>query len=169
MHIYMCGCQGTCNSCHQNRPMYKLYYKTRNLVNTVYVDNSERVNYVTDPLATVYRGMSVRRMTNSNYLPLNNTKIYFSGERQIPINPNSGITAAQYFEKLLIQTPHGEIEASTLYDDGGTGFETTIEYVDYYVNHASKHYKKARRVRIIFDNDGNIFGPKYSRVVEIYQ
>ena len=77
----------------------------------------------------------------------------------------SNILEPQYSEKLLLQTLDGEIEASTIYNNSGTGFETTIDFVDYYVNYATHKYKKAKRVRIFFDNDVT----KYSRVVEIYK
>lgn len=89
-------------------------------------------------------------MTDSKYNPLLNTKIQFNGVRLIPNNPISNILEPQYTEKLLIQTPDGEIEASTLYNDSGSGFETTIDFVDYYVNHATHKYKNAKNSKNYF-------------------
>lgn len=156
--------------CRYNKKnlIYRLYYKIKTKIGEdTYIDNSEKINYLTDGTDN-FRGANVYRMTNRKYEPLNNTKILFDGYRIKPKNQYSGIDQAQYYEKLLIQTPSGEIEASTLYDDGGTGFETTIPFVDYLVNHATNKYIDVKRVRIIFDNNGSISGTKWSRVVEIY-
>ena len=59
------------------------------------------------------------------------TKIHFSGERLISKNPISNIIEPQYYEKVLIQTSDGEIEAATLYNDSRTGFETVIDFIDF--------------------------------------
>lgn len=167
---YNCNCNKCGNNNNNNTNLIsKLYYTTRTQANNRFYDNSERINFITTDQTNIYRGASVRRMTDDKYKPLLTTKIQFEGNRLVPNNPISNIIEPQYSEKLLIQTPDGEIEASTLYNDSGSGFETTIEFVDYYVNHASNKYKKAKFVRIIFDNDGLKSGTKFSRVVEIYR
>ena len=156
-----------CNHKCCNKLIDTLYYKTKTLIDTMYLDNSERINYITTDQDNVYRGSSVRLMTDAKYNPKQNTKIFFNGERSVPKNGISGLSAPQYYEKLLIQTADGEIDASTIYNDSGTGFETTIDSVDYYVNHATNKYKQATIVRIIFDNNGLNSGTKFSRVVDI--
>jgi hypothetical protein len=164
-----CNCQNCINNNNNNNYIAKLYYTTRNEINGRFYDNAENINYITTDQTNIYRGSAVLRMTDSKYKPLLTTKIQFNGERIVPSNPLSNLLEPQYTEKLLLQTPCGEIEASTIYNDSGTGFETTIDFVDYYVNHATQKYKKAKRVRIIFDNDGTKSGTKFSRVVEIYK
>lgn len=162
----MCGCK---KKVCRNNLIRKLYYKARTKIGDEYVDNAETIDFLTRGPDDIYSGLAFARMTDSNYAPLNNTKILFEGYRKVPTNPISGIDQAQYYEKVLIQTPDGEIEAAALYDDSGTGSTTTVPFVDYQVNHATKCYKKTKIVRILFDNDGSIFGTKYSRVVELYR
>ena len=90
-----------CNKC-SNIHTEKLYYTTRTEANGIFFDNSERINYVTQDQYAIYRGSYVRRMTDSDYKSLQDTKIHFSGERSISKNPISNIIEPQYYEKVLI-------------------------------------------------------------------
>ena len=155
-----------CENIHSKRLIDRLYYKTRTLIDGVYQYNGNDVNYLTDRNEG-YAGSGIYIMCDSSYRPIKNTKIYFEGVRFPPLI-ESGFDQPHYREKLLLQNNYGEIEASTIYIDSGTGAETTVDSVDYYVNHATKKYKNATTVRITYDNEGLKSGVKYSRVVKIY-
>lgn len=108
-----------------------------------------------------YKGLALVKLTDVNFDVLDDTKICFEGKRIRPSNTNSGFKITQYVERVFIKDSDGdEVEFSSVYNDGGTGFATEIPFVDYLITSASGKYANFNIARITFDNDGTVFSSK---------
>ncbi len=122
-------------------------------------DNASRTKFVTDPSDnTIYRGISNRYMTESDYKTYNTNILTFVGSRTPP-NSSIPLPATSvppiYNETININiVPYDSnyIQATANYLDPGSGFETTIPYVDYKVTTASGVFSGFTNVRVEFFN-----------------
>jgi len=126
-------------------------------------NNSSNTDFVTDPAGTgIYRGIENRFMVESDFVTYNKNMLTFIGYRT-PKNPafNSNPTIQVpdlYNETININIEPYEnnfIQASANYIDEGSGFETSVPYVDYTVSAASGVFAGFKNIRIIFYNNGN--------------
>jgi len=134
-------------------------------------DNDSQVNFVTDPSDPgTYRGISNRYMTESDYQTYNKNILTIVGYRT-PSNtslPESIRVPSLYNETVSINVePYGVnfIQATANYIDPGSGFETTLPFVDYKVSIATGIFANLTNFRIIFYNDGN--PPGYSGLGQV--
>lgn len=125
-------------------------------------DNSSRTTFDTTPSEpTIYRGISNRFMTESNFLDYNTNIITFVGSRT-PKNTDLPAVNLQvpdiYNETISISiAPYDSnfIQATANYLDPGSGFETQRQFVDYGVTTASGVFKGFTNLRITFYNNGD--------------
>ena len=123
-------------------------------------DNSSRTIFVTDPSANTYRGISNRYMVDSDYETYNTNILTVSGYRT-PKNETLPLEIQVpdiYNETFNISIPPYKtnyIQAVADYIDPGSGFETTIPYVNYTVTGASGVFSGFTNMRIDFYNKGN--------------
>lgn len=145
----------------------KLYYRISQSPTNSGNNASETV-FVTDPSAPgIYRGVSNTYMTDSNYVNYNTNIISFVGSRT-PKNPALANTPMQvpdmYNEFININVaPYDSnyIQACANYVDEGSGFETTVPFVNYKVTAASGIFEGCTNLKIEFFNDANPPPPKY--------
>ncbi len=123
-------------------------------------DNASRTNFVTDPAIDTYRGIENRYMTEKNFIDYNTNIISFVGSRT-PSNeslPSYAKVPPIYNETININIQPYEtnyIQASANYLDTGSGFETTVPFVNYTVTAASGIFKGFTNLKIDFFNNGN--------------
>jgi hypothetical protein len=146
------------NVCPQRKMV--LYYRLTGSPNNAN-DNASRTKFVTDPSQnTVYRGISNRYMTESDFISYNTNIITFVGSRT-PENqnlPEEQRVPDIYNETVNISVEPYEtnyIQASANYLDTGSGFETERQFVNYGVTTASGIFKGFTNIRINFYNNGN--------------
>lgn len=123
-------------------------------------DNSSRTNFVTDPTADTYRGISNRYMVDSNYITYNNNLLTVSGYRtprntSLPLELQVPDIYNETFNISILPYETNYIQAVADYLDPGTSFETTIPYVNYKVTAASGVFSGFTNMRIDFYNNGN--------------
>lgn len=98
-----------------------------------------------------YSGISMTRLTDDNY-NYSDGQITFVGYRLKAAAPFKN---AKYNETITLQTKHGMLVASQTYDDSGTGFETTLDFVDYVIHTGTGRFKCKNKIRILFNNNNN--------------
>ena len=125
-------------------------------------DNATRTNFDTTPIINTYRGISNRYMTESDYTTYNKNILTFVGYRT-PANNTIPYPATSvppiYNETININIePYDSnyIQATANYLDLGSGFATTISFVDYKVTTASGVFRGFTNVRVEFFNGTNI-------------
>lgn len=121
--------------------------------------NSSETNFLTDPVINTYRGITNCYMTESNYETYNKNILTFIGYRT-PANatlpPNIRVPDL-YNETVSINVePYNDnfIQATANYIDEGTGFATTVPFIDYKVSMASGIFNGFTNIRVNFYNDG---------------
>ena len=144
----------------------KLYYK---LVNEDNKSVSQDLDFINIKSDGSYKGVSALLMTDNIFKSIPESRIIFEGKRVKNTNKLTGIKNKQYIERFFIRDKYGnELEASTVYDDEGSGFATEIPEVNYLVLSGNGKFKHASEVKIIFDNEGTIFGDGQKKVREVY-
>ena len=154
-------------NCSEKLVLLKTYYYRSSNQDGQSLGNS--ITLITDPLTD--SGYSIRRMTDKYYNPIENKFIEYKTIIIPNNNPISGISNQYFDETLMIKTKSSFVSANTFYADNSLETTTTtISFVDFPVTASSGKLKNAVKVRIEYDNDGNIFsnGVKFARKVSIY-
>ena len=99
----------------------------------------------------------------------NDWTISYTGVRTPVNNPNSAITFPSYKETFIINVPNGSIEASSVYYDRGSGFDTTVSENIFTVTGGRGIFQDSEIAIITYDNSGEIFGEPSSRRIEIFR
>ena len=122
--------------------------------------NASSTDFVTVPVVNTYRGIENRYMTESDYQTYNSNIITFIGYRT-PANPTlpSNMQVPDIYNETVSinMQPYNDnfIQATANYLDTGTGFATTVPFIDYKVSIASGIFSGFTNMRINFYNDGN--------------
>ncbi len=136
----------------ETRAPVVLYYKLRLVQSDPLSDNAVRLDFIPYIPNSTYSGLSIRYMSNATYTEYNQDTIEFIGYRTRQGPPPLDIPP-YYTEQVQITLKEGGyVNAQSVYQDGGSGFETTIPFVDYTVLGASGSLTGAKRVRIVFDH-----------------
>ena len=151
---------------NKNLVLLKTYYYRA--LNQVGENVGNQINFVTNPLTS--STCIIRKMTDKNYNPINNSFIDITTIKIPNDNPISYINDKYNNETLMIKTKCGFVSANTFYVDFGETSTTTVPLVDYPVTATSGNLKDAVLVRIEYDNAGTNFsnGVKFARRVSIY-
>jgi len=94
--------------------------------------------------------------------------ISYTSTRIIPDNPNSTVTIPMFKEILHIEQPNGSITAKSVYPDSDSGAATTTSNTNWTVLGGTGDFRKVNFGTIKYDNEGEIFGYKFSRKMEFY-
>ena len=144
----------------------ELFYTTRTEAGVI---TFELLDYIPFVPSGVFSGISISHMSNSAFERDTDTKISFFGNRVPNTNVlNSGILLPQFKETIAIQVPGGTVSGETTYDDPGSGFETTVPEVTYSATGGTGAFQGASTIQVIFDNDGVLFGRKFSRKIFVF-
>lgn len=129
------------------------YYYSLAEVNTVdfipYTNNS------------TYSGISMTRLMDRTYTKYKNGQISFVGYR---LNALAPFSSPKYHETITLQTPHGMLVASQVYNDPGNGFETTIDSLNYMIHNGTGSFIGKKWLKINFYNN---ITPK-KRIITIF-
>lgn len=143
---------------------FKLYYRTRQYPRNT-VSNASETVFVTNPIADdIYRGNSNMYMTDSDYLTYNKNILSFSGVRtpaDMKLSPEMRVPRMyDEFVNISVQ-PYdlNYIQAHANYIDEGSGFETTVPFVNYTVTGASGIFEGCTNLRIEFFDKNPPMGP----------
>jgi hypothetical protein len=134
----------------------------------------QNVDYKTVP-ANSEATDSILSLTSSPYNPLgfgplgNDWTISYQGVRTSVGNENSAITFPSYKETFIINVPAGSIEASSVYYDKGSGFDTTVNENIFTVTGGRGVFQDSEIAIITYDNSGEIFGEPSSRRIEVFR
>ena len=109
---------------------------------------------------STYSGLQNSFMMNENGEP-NNDVICFIGYRTPSTDLGVYSIYSLYNETTIIQTETGYISAAAIYNDGGSGFATELDHVEYAVTAATGEFVGAQILTIYFDN------VKKTRIVKI--
>ena len=136
--------------------------------------NFQNVSYETVPVNSEANDTILSLYSDPSSLigfgPLGNDwTISYTGVRTPVDNPNSAITFPSYKETFNINVPNGSIEASAVYYDKGSGFETTVNENIFTVTGGRGVFQDAAIAIITYDNSGEIFGKPSSRRIEIFR
>jgi hypothetical protein len=100
---------------------------------------------------STYSGLENRFMMDQNGVP-NNDVICFIGYRTPEKDLGVYSIYSLYNETTIIQTKTGYISAAAIYNDGGTGFASEKEFVEYAVTAATGEFDGAKILTIFFNN-----------------
>ena len=134
----------------------------------------QNVDYKTVP-ANSEATDSILSLTSSPYNPLgfgplgNDWTISYQGVRTPVNNENSAITFPSYKETFIINVPNGSVEASSVYYDKGSGFDTTVNENIFTVTGGRGVFQDSEIAIITYDNSGEIFGEPSSRRIDVFR
>ena len=133
----------------------------------------QNVSYETKPFADASASIISLYTNPENPLgfgPLGNDfTISYNGVRTPVDNPNSAITFPSYKETFIVNVPSGSLEASSVYYDRGSGFETSVDENIFTVSGGRGLFMCSAIAIIKYDNEGTIFGEKSSRRIEVFK
>jgi hypothetical protein len=124
------------------------------------LENVSTLNFIPYINNGVYSGVSMTKLKNKKNNQYNGNQITFVGYRLIQHYP---FNTAKYNETITLQVYNGMLVASQIYDDSGSGFDTTVSFVKYMIHNGSGIFNGKKWLKITFDNTSN---PK-KRVIEI--
>ena len=148
----------------------EFYYKNRN-------DNNESVweglTFIDTKNTKAFKGISIARLTDSNFNVIDNTRIVFEGKRIIVDNSFSTFDYNQYIERGYIEYSKKDIaEFSSVYSDSGLSDTTQVPYEDFLILNGKGLFSGYNILRITYDNEGtaswNPHGQKKARKLNLF-
>jgi hypothetical protein len=126
----------------------ELYYTVKNPA-------SVKINTEADTTTSPYSGISIVRLTDSNYqeLPHSYTITSVMYRIKMPSLDALDLPGNECHETLTITTPAGNLTAVATYYDPGTTFATEFKQVDFMVLNGIGKYKFANLIRIFYNNE----------------
>lgn len=132
-----------------------LYYKLKTSDGQYFFDV---LNYQVTPHTSEFNGILVTPLTDNSWNPISNTTIVFF-EHRVPTPNTSEWIDNPMIEKFIIKDNDTDmVSALSVYQDSGSGAETTITEAKYTIESATGKYKGQTTATIFFDNDGTNFG-----------
>ena len=142
----------------------EFYYKGRN-------DNNESVweqlTFIDTKNTNAFKGISIARLTDSNFNTLDNTRILFEGKRIVVDNSFSTFEYNQYIERGYIEYSKKDIaEFTSVYSDSGLSGKTQVPYNDFLILNGKGLFSGYNILRITYDNKGTAsWNPHGKKVV----
>ena len=148
----------------------EFYYKNGN--------NWEQLTFIDTNNTNSYKGISIARLTDSNFNVIDNTRLVFEGKRIIVDNSFSTFEYNQYIERGYIEYSKKDIaEFSSVYSDSGlSGVSddgtTGVPYNDFLILNGKGLFSGYNILRITYDNEGtaswNPHGQKKARKLNLF-
>ena len=148
-----------------------LWYSIRDIVDDQPIANANNVDVLTNPFTEYgHSCRSLRSAPAEGFKSLDGRthNISYEGLR-IPKNNDYTSASAVFKETFVINTPNGSVSGVALYNDSGDGSTTTIPTTDWIINGGTGIFKDANFAQMTYDNEGTIFGYKFSRKIKIMQ
>ena len=103
-----------------------------------------------------YNGVSVMKLTDSNFNIIDNAKISWEGKRIVIENSiNSTFENNQYVERGFLEYSNGDmVEFTSVYSDSGTTSTTESPSEDFLVLNGTGIFSGYNTVSVFYDNDG---------------
>jgi hypothetical protein len=100
----------------------------------------------------------------------NEFSISFNVSRINPVNSNISCITKQYYKsQVLISVPNGEVSGIEYHYQNGDSINFNVNTITYNVSSGSGIFENAKIIQITTDNDGTLFGKKWSRRVEVFK
>ena len=89
---------------------------------------------------------------------------------RIPVtNSLATVPSPMYKEFLHINQPDGTLNAYSIYPDSDSGDATSADKTSWTILGASGIYSNIKLATITYDNEGNLFGYRFSRKIDLFE
>lgn len=100
----------------------------------------------------------------------NEFSISLNVSRINPINSNISCITKQYYKsQVLISVPNGDVSGIEYHYQNGDSYNFNVNTITYNVSSGSGIFENAKIIQITTDNDGTLFGEKWSRRIEVFK
>jgi len=149
--------------------LYYRFYKEDENGNTL--ASSNNVDILTSPFTECSHSIcSMTTPPEDGFKSLGNTHtISYEGVKIPTNNSNSTVTVKMFKEILHINQPDGTITAKSVYIDDSSNDFTSANKVDWTILGTTGRFSKVNFATITYDNEGELFGYKFGRKIDLYQ